>query len=118
MARYRDALPQLGTQPFLTDGGIETTLIFHDGLDLPHFAAFDLLRTEEGTAALRRYFQSYATLAQSLGVGLVLESATWRASRDWGELLGYTHDKLALVNRNVVQLLERSQEPTSELQSQ
>lgn len=106
MARYRHALPQLGTQPFLTDGGIETTLIFHEGLDLPHFAAFDLLRTQEGTAALRRYFQTYADLARSLGVGLVLESATWRANPDWGERLGYSQEKLALANRKAIGLLE------------
>ena len=54
MPRYRSALPQLSGDLFLTDGGIETTLIFHEGLDLPHFAAFDLLRTDEGTAALRK----------------------------------------------------------------
>ena len=106
MARYRDALPQLGTRPFLTDGGIETTMIFHEGLELPHFAAFDLLRTEEGTDALRRYFQTYADLAQSLGVGLVLESATWRASLDWGERLGYSQGELAQANRSAIGLRE------------
>lgn len=56
MTGYRNALPQLGGGLFLTDGGIETTLIFHDGLELPHFAAFHLLKTQEGTAALRKYF--------------------------------------------------------------
>jgi homocysteine S-methyltransferase len=106
MARYRHALPQLGSQPFLTDGGIETTLIFHEGLELPHFAAFDLLRTEEGTAALARYFRTYADLAQSLGIGLVLESATWRASPDWGERLGYSQDELWQANRKAIGLLE------------
>ncbi len=54
--RYRHALPQLSGQPMLTDGGLETTLIFHDGLDLPLFASFALFRSEEGVAALRRYF--------------------------------------------------------------
>ena len=42
MSTYRQALPQLNGGLFITDGGIETTLIFHDGLDLPYFAAFDL----------------------------------------------------------------------------
>ena len=50
MAQYRSALPQLGGDLFLTDGGIETTLIFHDGLALPDFAAYDLLRRPEGEA--------------------------------------------------------------------
>jgi hypothetical protein len=39
--RYRDQLPQLGGGLFMTDGGIETTLIFHGGFDLPEFAAVD-----------------------------------------------------------------------------
>jgi hypothetical protein len=53
MARFRKALPQLGGELFLTDGGIETTLIFLDGLELPDFAAFHLLKRPEGEAALR-----------------------------------------------------------------
>ena len=79
-ARYRDALPQLADAPFLTDGGIETTLIFHDGLDLPHFAAYDLLNRDGGAQALRRYFDPYAEIARDSGVGIVLETATWRAN--------------------------------------
>ena len=46
---YRERLPQLDGGLFLTDGGIETTLIFHHGLELPLFAAFDLLKDDEGT---------------------------------------------------------------------
>jgi len=103
---YRTSLPQLGSRPFLTDGGLETTLIFHEGLDLPHFAAFDLLKTTEGTASLRSYFTAYAELARRFGVGLVLESPTWRASRDWGERLGYTPEALATANRDAIRLLE------------
>ena len=60
MAKYRSSIPQLGEEIFLTDGGIETTLIFHDGLDLPEFAAFVLLNDEAGREALRRYFRPYA----------------------------------------------------------
>jgi len=84
MARYRNALPQLRGDFFLTDGGIETTLIFHEGLDLPDFAAFDLLKRPEGKGALRKYYHTYAALAKRFGAGLILESATWRASADWG----------------------------------
>ena len=106
MARYRNALPQLGEDLFLTDGGIETTLIFHDGLELPHFAAFDLLRRPEGEAALRRYFRTYAEIGTRSGVGLVLESATWRANADWASRLGYTGQALADANRKAIRLLE------------
>jgi len=68
MARYRKALPQLNGEVFLTDGGLETTLVFHDGFELPDFAAFDLFRREHGSAALRRYFSRYANIARDHGV--------------------------------------------------
>lgn len=109
MAKYRDRLPQLGGGLFLTDGGIETTLIFHEGLELPDFAAFHLLKTVEGEDALRHYFQSYAGLARRFGTGLILESATWRASADWGARLGYSSAELAEANCKAIHLIEEVQ---------
>lgn len=106
MARYRDALPQLGGDLFLTDGGIETTLIFDEGFDLPDFAAFHLLKNPAGEDALRKYFQTYARLAKDFRAGIILESATWRASTDWGDRLGYTSTELAAANRKAIALLE------------
>jgi len=106
MTRYRTGLPQLGDSLFLTDGGIETTLIFHEGFTLPDFAAFHILKTPDGEAALRQYFRTYAEIAQRAGAGLILESATWRASADWGRKLGYTSASLAEVNRNAIRLVE------------
>lgn len=106
MARYREQLPQLGGELLITDGGIETTLIFHEGLDLPHFAAFHLLQSDEGTAALRRYFDAYAAIAREHGVGLVLESPTWRANPDWAQAIGYRPDELDQANRKAIALLE------------
>src|SRR6186997_215239 len=99
MAKHRDALPQLGGNVFLTDGGIETTLIFLEGHELPYFAAFHLLKDKAGEDALGKYFGSYATLAKERGVGCVLESATWRASADWGTKLGYSAGALRDTNR-------------------
>jgi S-methylmethionine-dependent homocysteine/selenocysteine methylase len=117
MARYRSALPQLGGDLFLTDGGIETTLIFHDGLALPDFAAYALLARPEGEAALRKYFRAYAAIARRFGAGLILESATWRASRDWAERLGHTPAALAELNRAAIRLLEeiRAEHQTPEM---
>ena len=106
MPGYRHALPQLGDELFLTDGGIETTLIFHDGLELPDFAAFHLLRTTDGTKTLRKYFRTYAAIAQRHSTGLILESATWRASPDWAKRLGYAPVDLADANRKAIELLE------------
>lgn len=104
MARYRDALPQLGSTLFLTDGGIETCLIFHEGLELPLFAAFHLLQDEAGTEALRRYYRRYAAIAQAQAAGFVFESPTWRASADWGDRLGYSAAALADANRRGIAL--------------
>ena len=84
MSKYRSQLPQLSGDPYITDGGIETTLIFLDGFDLPSFAAFVLLESESGTTALENYFRQYADLARKYGTGLILESPTWRTSSDWG----------------------------------
>lgn len=106
MTAFRDSLPQLRGDFFLTDGGIETTLIFLEGIELPDFAAFTLLKTKDGQAALRKYFRTYAELAQRFDTGLVLESATWRASSDWGTKLGYDAKELREANRRAVALLE------------
>jgi len=106
MAGFRESLPQLDGDFFLTDGGIETTLIFLEGLELPDFSAFDLLKRKEGEAALRKYFRTYAGLAQRFGTGLILESATWRASSDWGTKLGYGAKEMADANRRAIGLLE------------
>jgi len=106
MAKYRSNLPQLKGGVFLTDGGIETTLIFHDGQDLPYFAAFDLLKKAEGREALKRYFTTHATIAKANGRGFIFESPTWRASSDWGTKLGYSTADMAAVNRQAIALLE------------
>ena len=106
MSQYRNRLPQLDGGLFLTDGGIETTLIFHDGLELPHFAAFHLLKDKSGTAALRRYFARYAGIARANGTGFILESPTWRASADWGEKLGYSAAALANANARSIALMQ------------
>ncbi|HYX63353.1 MAG TPA: homocysteine S-methyltransferase family protein [Burkholderiales bacterium] len=105
-APYRRALPQLDGGLYLADGGIETSLIFNDGIDLPHFAAIDLFRRPGGEAALQRYFAAYLRIAARFGVGLVLESATWRASADWGRRLGHTPRTLNEANRRAIRLLE------------
>lgn len=94
------SLPQLSGGLFLSDGGLETTLIFLDGVELPQFAAFVLLRDAAGRAQLRRYFQPYLELcALTPGAGFVLETPTWRANPDWGHLLGY--DAAALAQANI-----------------
>ncbi|MBA1145903.1 homocysteine S-methyltransferase family protein [Ectothiorhodospiraceae bacterium WFHF3C12] len=105
MAKYRHHLPQLDGGLFVTDGGIETTLIFHDGQDLPHFAAFHLLKDETGTELLRDYFRRHARVARANGTGFIFESATWRSSPDWGARLGYSAEELDAANRKAIAML-------------
>ena len=105
MPTYRHALPQLSGGLFLTDGGLETTLVFHDKMDLPCFAAFPLLDSQEGRAKLRDYYTLYASVARANGAGFLLESPTWRANRDWGAKLGYAAERLADVNRRSIDLM-------------
>ena len=102
----RERLPQLAGEVFITDGGMETTLIFENGLELPHFASFVLLDDQQGLEALRNYYASYLTLAHEQGVGIILDTPTWRANPDWGNRLGYSAADLEDVNRRGVALLE------------
>ncbi len=100
------ALPQLAGRPVVTDGGLETDLVYHHGFDLPEFAAFPLVDDERGREALLRYYGEYVDIAARAGIALQLETPTWRASRDWGPRLGYSERDLRRVNVDAVRLLQ------------
>ncbi len=112
----RNRLPQTEGGTFLTDGGIETVLIFHQGIDLPAFAAFPLVDDEQGREALRGYFEPYLELARDHDAGFVLTSPTWRANPDWAAEVGYDRDAMAAVNRRSIALMEelRAAVPSSQ----
>ena len=93
MPKYRHSLPQTHGQLFVTDGGLETTLVFHDQMELPAFAAFPLLDTDAGRQRLADYYREYLTHAAEHGLGFILEAPTWRANPDWAAQLGYTDVK-------------------------
>ncbi|MEM7490569.1 MAG: homocysteine S-methyltransferase, partial [Pseudomonadota bacterium] len=105
MATFRNDLPQMRGETLLTDSGLETTLIFHDGLDLPEFAAYPLLETSQGRRVLRDYYRRHVAIAADRGTGFLLESPTWRASRDWGARLGHDAAALARLNAAAIALL-------------
>jgi S-methylmethionine-dependent homocysteine/selenocysteine methylase len=105
MPMYRHQLPQLAGDVHLTDGGVETCLIFDDGLDLPDFASYPLLADPAGRRALEQYFEQYIAIAERDGVGIVLETPTWRANPDWAARLGDGLDVLEAANRDAVGLL-------------
>lgn len=107
-------LPQLQGSVFLTDGGIETDLIFHKGAELPEFASFVLHQDDAGETMLRNYFIDYIRIAGDAGLGLVLETATWRASRDWGDKLGYDDARLRSVNQRAAAFMLALREADAE----
>lgn len=94
---------QSGT--YVTDGGLETDLIFHHGIDLPYFAAFPLVNDIKGRETLERYYDGYAAIAAEAGRGLMLETPTWRANPDWASKVGYSPQALAKANAESVNLL-------------
>ncbi|UJW73723.1 homocysteine S-methyltransferase family protein [Rhizobium sp. SL42] len=106
MAKYRQQLPQLEGGDFLTDGGMETTFVFHRGMELPHFAAFPLLDSDDGRSELLSYIEPYILLAQQRGVGFILDTPTWRANADWGHKLGYDRKALHDLNLRAVDFAE------------
>ena len=115
MSKYRNSLSQLADRVFLTDGGLETTLIFQDGVELPHFASFPLIETENGRHLLETYYDSYVQIALKAKTGFMLDTATWRANPDWAAKLGYAGPRLDAVNRlsveHLIALRERYETP-------
>jgi len=90
---------------FLTDGGLETDLIFNKGIDLPHFAAFPLVENPKHSTVLNNYYREYMDIAKEHKTGFILESPTWRANPDWGFKLGYTENDLRKVNLKAIKQL-------------
>src|ERR1700742_3557522 len=105
MPKYRAGLPQLSDRLFLTDAGMETFLIFHEGVELPYFASFDLMKNDAGIAQVRRYCERFIAMARKRGLGFVLESPTWRANADWAAKLGYDSKALARINRRTIAVM-------------
>jgi homocysteine S-methyltransferase len=102
MASSRFAFPPSDKTIFLTDGGLETTIVFLEGISLPYFAAFPLLRSEEGRMKLESYFKPYIRTAVERDVGFILDTPTWRANRDWGAKLDILPNELARINQESV----------------
>lgn len=113
MALYRNDLPPLKGEQCLADAGLETVLIFHEGIELPDFAAFVLLKDKKGADAVRDYFSTYAKLAAEYDLGCILETATWRASPDWAKALNYSESELEAAIKAAVQILAdvRAEQP-------
>lgn len=94
-----------GNPVYLSDGGLETTLIYHQGINLNHFAAFELLTNEAGRNELRKYYEPYLRLASQRGTRFILQTPTWRASPEWAAKLGYSNDEVVRLNREAVRFV-------------
>ena len=106
MTKYRQNLPQLADKLFITDGGLETVLVFQEQIEIAEFASIDLLRRAGGAAIINDYMKPYVKIAQDAGLGLVMETATWRASPDWGPKVGFGSEaELAEANRQAVAIV-------------
>lgn len=114
MPRFRHALPQLNGRPVLTDGGMETVLVFHEKIDLPDFASYPVLQDEAGRELIRRYFDKFVGLAKQHGVGLELGSTTWRANPDWVERIDGSREATAGINRQAIDFLTAYREHQSD----
>ena len=107
---FNNILIELERQPFLTDSGLETTLVFLDGLELPYFAAFTLLESDEGQKRLRQYYRTHLQLAKAKGVGFILDTPTWRANADWAERMNMPMVELQRLNTLAVEELKQLQQ--------
>lgn len=91
-------------RPFLTDGGFETSLFFKEGFDAPAFAAIVLMDDREAVAAMTRYFEGFLEMAQSAGVGFVLDTNSWRGCVHWAGKLGRSAEDMLRLNREAAEL--------------
>lgn len=98
------SLPQMD-RFFLTDAGLETDILFNKGIDLPLFSSVTLFTSDAGQDVLEAYYRDFLDLARRMGTGLILESATWRASPDWAGPLGFSVDELDALNGAAIELL-------------
>jgi homocysteine S-methyltransferase len=115
MAKYRTALPILRECIFVSYTGIETDLIFNRGIDLPGFASYPLLETEEGRKMLHGYYAQLIDMARQKGVGVILESLTWVANRDRGAAIGHNPASLKKFNIAAIDLIARVREEKGDL---
>ena len=105
MSIYRDSFPPNNADMFLAYVGMETDLIFNQGIDLPGFASYPLLKTTEGRELLKGYLKDMIALGEEAGAGVILESPTWVANRDRGVALGYASSELKKLNQDAIAMM-------------
>lgn len=107
MPIYRNALPQLAGDLFLTGAGIETDLIFNHGIKIREFAAHTLLPDPVGKKAIIDYFRGFLSLAREQNTGYILDSVTWKAHLHWAGDLGANEQELRESNKDSIALMSQ-----------
>lgn len=106
MTKRKDSVLDLSVDLYLAYAGMETDLIFTQGIDLPGFASYPLLETPQGRTLLKGYLSDMITLAREKRMGVILESPTWVANRNRAAALGYAPETLAEINKQAIDLLD------------
>ena len=99
---------------YLTEGGQETEIMYKYGYDLPHFAMFPLLDNPRAVTELRGMYGRYLDTAARHGFGVVVGGLDYRASPDWGSLLGYSSQLLAEMQLRAIDFLREVAQPYAE----
>ena len=90
---------------YLTESGTETEIMYKYGFELPHFAMFPLLDNPDAVSTMREIFRSYLEVVAKHGMCALMGGLDYRASPDWGELLGYSPQGLAEANHQSIDFL-------------
>jgi homocysteine S-methyltransferase len=96
---------------YLTEGGSETEIMYKFGYELPHFAMFTLLENPDAVAEMTRMFQRYLDAVADSGFNALMGGLDYRASRDWGELLGYSPAGLSDAQMRCIDFLRDVAKP-------
>ncbi len=115
MAKHRDSLPQINGGVFLDYAGMETDIIFSKGMELPGFASYPLLETEDGRKMLADYMRAFIEVGRFHRAGVIIESPTWLANRDRAAPLGYSPEDLATLNRQAIELVSEIRSEAGDL---
>ncbi len=115
MAIHRNVLPQLDGGLFVASTGMETDLMFNQGIDLPGFASYPLLETKAGRARLDGYYRDMIAVGKEHGIGVILESPTWVANRDRGATIGYSSEQLVDLNKQAIAHMSEARDTFGDL---
>lgn len=96
--------PKIG-RIYLSEGGTETELMYKYGFELPEFALFPLLENPAAVTQMKDMFRQYLDVVAKHNMCALMGGLDYRASPDWGKLLGYSAQSLADANLQSIEFL-------------